>query len=225
MSLHEDEGAMTQDEGIVYVLTNPAMKGLVKIGMTTAADVATRISQLYSTGVPVPFECVKAVKVRDSKAVERALHYAFAPQRLNPNREFFEIESSQVTVLLDQLKTEDVTPETQDASDESTGIEDIAAREKRRPPIEFRKLGIQPGEEIVFERTGDVAVVSSQNWDKGFNWVEYKGETYALSALTGSLSGQDRHLSPLYAHWTYHGDRLRELHDSYWLRQKENIDE
>ena len=44
--------------GIVYVLTNPAMPGIVKIGRTQS-DLGSRLSQLYSTGVPVPFECAK----------------------------------------------------------------------------------------------------------------------------------------------------------------------
>ena len=40
---------------VVYVLTNPAMPGLVKIGRTDQDDANTRIAQLYTTGVPVPF--------------------------------------------------------------------------------------------------------------------------------------------------------------------------
>jgi hypothetical protein len=43
---------------IVYVLTNAAMPGLTKIGKTTQEDVKSRLSQLYTTGVPVPFECI-----------------------------------------------------------------------------------------------------------------------------------------------------------------------
>ena len=43
---------------IVYVLTNPAMPGIVKIGMTD--DLQRRLSQLYNTSVPVQFECVSA---------------------------------------------------------------------------------------------------------------------------------------------------------------------
>ena len=38
-------------EGTVYVLTNQAMKGLVKIGKTTR-DVSLRLADLYTTGVP-----------------------------------------------------------------------------------------------------------------------------------------------------------------------------
>jgi len=43
---------------IVYVLANSAMPDIVKIGNTTQADIKTRMNQLYTTGVPVPFECV-----------------------------------------------------------------------------------------------------------------------------------------------------------------------
>ena len=49
---------------VVYVLTNSAMPGLVKIGHTTQEDANVRIGQLYTTGVPVPFELKFACKVQ-----------------------------------------------------------------------------------------------------------------------------------------------------------------
>jgi len=49
--------------GIVYLLTNPVMPGVVKIGMTTREDMDARMRELYSTGVPVPFECRFACRV------------------------------------------------------------------------------------------------------------------------------------------------------------------
>jgi hypothetical protein len=58
---------------IVYVLTNPAMPGLIKIGMTTQMEVEARMKQLYSTGVPVPYDCAFACQVKDASEVERAL--------------------------------------------------------------------------------------------------------------------------------------------------------
>ena len=49
---------------IVYVLTNPAMPGIVKIGMTDMRqNVQHRMGQLYSTGVPLPFDCVIAREI------------------------------------------------------------------------------------------------------------------------------------------------------------------
>ena len=72
---------------IVYVLTNPAMPGLVKIGKTTKLEVDGRMRQLYGTGVPVPFDCAFACQVKDATEVEKALHIAFGKNRINPNRE------------------------------------------------------------------------------------------------------------------------------------------
>jgi len=94
---------------IVYVLTNPAMPGLVKIGKTTQLEVSERMKQLYSTGVPVPFDCAFACQVKDASEVEKALHFAFGRDRTNPNREFFSIEAERVIAVLKLLKVDDIT--------------------------------------------------------------------------------------------------------------------
>jgi hypothetical protein len=65
------------------------MPGLVKIGYTLSEDAAARIAQLYASGVPFPFKLEFAAKVTNADEVERALHRAFAPNRVNPKREFF----------------------------------------------------------------------------------------------------------------------------------------
>ena len=48
----------------VYILTNEAMPGLIK-------------KQLYSTGVPLPFELFYACEVSNCVSVESKLHDAF----------------------------------------------------------------------------------------------------------------------------------------------------
>ena len=53
---------------IVYALTNPAMPGIVKIGMTDRDDVKRRMSDLYTTGVPLPFECAVAWEIDGREA-------------------------------------------------------------------------------------------------------------------------------------------------------------
>jgi len=70
---------------IVYVLSNPAMPGLVKIGKTNQLEVEERMKQLYGTGVPVPFDCEFACKVKDAAEVEKALHLAFG-KNIRPSR-------------------------------------------------------------------------------------------------------------------------------------------
>ncbi len=107
--------------GIVYILTNPAMPGLVKIGKTSLDSVQQRLSQLYSTGVPVPFECAYAARVSYETDVEQILHKEFEPHRINPKREFFRIEPEQAKAILELSALEDVTPSVQEAVD----VEDL----------------------------------------------------------------------------------------------------
>ena len=71
-------------EGYIYCLTNEAMPGLVKIGEvhTEGRTPDDRARELYTTGVPLPFECVFAGKVDNPKTVETALHHAFLNTRV-----------------------------------------------------------------------------------------------------------------------------------------------
>ena len=64
---------------IVYALTNPAMPGIVKIGKTDRDNPKVRMNELYTTGVPLPFECPIAVEVDDEQAgrLDKALHPMF----------------------------------------------------------------------------------------------------------------------------------------------------
>lgn len=40
---------MSMEYGIVYLLTDPVMPGLVKIGMTAQEDIDKRMKELYTT--------------------------------------------------------------------------------------------------------------------------------------------------------------------------------
>jgi hypothetical protein len=84
---------------------------LVKIGYTSQADAKDRIAQLYGTGVPVPFNLEYAARVDNAEKVEEALHTAFAPNRINPKREFFRIEPEQAIAILRILEKADATAE------------------------------------------------------------------------------------------------------------------
>lgn len=76
--------------GFVYIMINPAMRGLVKIGLTkrTSKD---RTKDLRGTGVPDDFLVVYDELVTDCEFVERRLHARFNDYRYQPNREFFQI--------------------------------------------------------------------------------------------------------------------------------------
>ena len=74
--------------GIVYVLTNPAMPGLVKIGKTSRGSMTGRLGELYSTGMPLPFECSFAGQVKDFAEVEKAFHMRSALSNQSQSRVF-----------------------------------------------------------------------------------------------------------------------------------------
>lgn len=62
--------------GFVYVLTNSAFAGLVKIGMTTQRRVSSRVKQI-GTGVPTSFEIGYVSRVRNPAELEKRLHEHF----------------------------------------------------------------------------------------------------------------------------------------------------
>lgn len=97
---------MEKEYGIVYVLSNPWMPGLVKIGKTTSKRLKDRMRNLYGTGVPEPFkvEYSCSLGLDEYSEVEAALHNAFADQRVNKNREFFQIDPQRVIPILEFLQ-------------------------------------------------------------------------------------------------------------------------
>jgi hypothetical protein len=111
-------------EGIVYILTNPAILGLVKIGKTN--NLEARLKSLFTSGFPVPFRCVLAKKVGDYSAVEKKLHNGLKSLRENENRGFFRIAEEEVVNLLELVGGVDVTPK----EDQFEDKEDEVAFEK-----------------------------------------------------------------------------------------------
>lgn len=88
--------------GIVYVLSNPAMPGIVKIGRSDQKDLKQRLRSLFNTSVPLPFKVEYAcyVEKSDTKDLEAALHSAFADKRVHEKREFFRVQIDQVIPIL-----------------------------------------------------------------------------------------------------------------------------
>lgn len=74
--------------GYVYLLINPSMPGLVKIG-STQRDSRARTRELYTTGVPTRFEVAFEVFSGNHEALEDQMHVQLDAFRVNPNREFF----------------------------------------------------------------------------------------------------------------------------------------
>lgn len=75
--------------GFVYILTNPRMHGLYKVGQTEG-DPFVRASQLSAaTGVPEPYEVEAYFPSLSPTSDETKIHQSLSGDRLNPAREFF----------------------------------------------------------------------------------------------------------------------------------------
>lgn len=82
-------------DGFIYMLSNEAMPGIFKVGMTCRSPHA-RIEELSkSTSAPAPFELVHAIAVDNPLTVERRVHQLLAKHRISANREFFRITSEE----------------------------------------------------------------------------------------------------------------------------------
>lgn len=88
--------------GWVYVLTNPAFPGLVKVGHT-ARHPETRAAELSNvTGVPARFAVAYAHQVKDHEALEGLTHGRLDAYRTNANREFFRCSVGQACHIIEQ---------------------------------------------------------------------------------------------------------------------------
>ena len=203
---------MAKDSGgIVYVLSNPSMPGLVKIGKTSRESVLMRLGELYSTGVPVPFECEFAGRVKDEHKVEKAFHLAFGPYRVNPKREFFQIEPEQAITLLQLMITEDVTPTLQREAD-SVDPDTKSSSNKlksRRPALDFLEMGIPVGSTLSFSQSDLTCVVTSNRR------VAYQGSDFSLTKLTQTILDLNYQVIPT-PHWTYEGRKLKDIYDEVY---------
>ena len=205
---------MDSDTQIIYILTNPSMPGIIKIGITSQDTVEIRMKQLYTTGVPVPFECNYACKVRGAHEVEKSIHFAFGDLRVNPNREFFRLSPERVVAILQHLQVEDVTEEFNKEIDSETDAEDKDSakrlRDSRRPNLNFTEIGIHIGAILKF-RDGpqEVKVLSDKK-------VDYLGEELSLTMATRKILNRpdDYPIQPS-PYWNFNGRRLIDMYEEH----------
>jgi hypothetical protein len=203
----------------VYILTNAAMPGIVKIGLTDG-PVETRMRQLDTTGVPLPFEAFLAVEVQDAIGWERALHEAFGDHRVRAAREFFRISPDKPAAILKmlagQVAAQDVTPK-EDVVQEPGDQEALNKARSRKVNFSFDQASIPIGATLqsVFDDNITSTVIGNKKVlfrgeehslsssalviarEKGFQWSAIAGPAYwkfddkPLTELRDALNGED----------------------------------
>lgn len=182
-------------EGYIYVMTNPCLHDMVKIGY--ASDVEARRKQLSTTALPFEYE-IYATYETSGQLEDKKLHElidTLNPKlRLAKNREFFAMSAEKAYRLLEaiaiisgsadklkrvaQMQDEYVVNSTKKRSHCSG-----SSGRKQRPAINFQKCGIPVGAELVFidDDSVRVTVVDAEK-----NKVEYNGAVTSLSPLAKS---------------------------------------
>ena len=193
---------------IVYILTNPVMPDLIKIGRTTNLSDRLRSLSVHS-GVPVPFEVYYACEVADGNRVEKSLHDGFGDHRINPKREFFRINPERVLAILRLVEQRDVTP-AEDVVQDQVEQDSLNRERNRREAFRFSMIGLAPGTLLTFVR--DEAITATVLDDK---YIVWNGRTTSLSGsaleiLTSRYGFTVKQVAgPQY--WCYEGRTLSEI--------------
>lgn len=168
----------------VYILTNPTIPDLVKIGRTK--NLEERLKSLSShSGVPVPFQCFYCCEVTDGSEVEKRLHFGLGDHRVNPKREFFRINPERVKVLLEGWSIRDLTP-SKDVVESQEEQDSLNREISRRPVFTFQMVDIPIGSELTFLK--DETKVSIVSGDRE---IEFEGQKYSLTQVTMELLNKE----------------------------------
>lgn len=81
--------------GYVYIISNPSLKDMYKIGVTKRLEPMVRVEELSSASLPFKYGVHSFIFSEDAFALETALHKAFDEDRVNKvnkHKEFFAVE-------------------------------------------------------------------------------------------------------------------------------------
>ena len=180
-------------EGYVYILINPVMPGIIKIGYTE--NMKRRLRDLDTTGVPQPYEPYFSVKTKKYQLLEKVIHRELdklTDSRLRNNREFFKMDPDMardllmnISQLLDDAEPDDYgNVATADVINEDGTVRPTSSR------TTFGMLSIPIGTELepITERYPKVITANDDNLVR----IVSSGEEKAISRVVVDITGKPR---------------------------------
>ena len=167
--------------GYIYIMTNPALNGMVKIGYAT--DVETRRQQLSTTALPYEYEIYATYETSgnlEDKKLHKLIDNLNPELRVSKNREFFVLEPEDAYELLESIAIISGT------KNKLKKVKIVPAKKQqiRKPPVNFAKCGIPLGAKLVYvEDPTIIATVVSERK------VQYNDEITSLSAISDRIKG------------------------------------
>ena len=187
---------------IIYIFTNEAMQGYIKIGFTNNS-VEERLKQIDRTGVPLPFEVYYACEVENAREDEKWLHNIFSDKRVRDGREFFRMDPERVVTALKRIQKKDITPILLSTVTE-TEQKEIGEKKKVRSRFDFKTYSISIGSEIYFSRDESIKAKVLPN-----NSIELRGEKISISKSAKKLLGYKKPVAGT-LYWMYEDETLDE---------------
>ena len=165
-------------KGYIYIMTNPALKNMVKIGYST--DVEKRRQDLsHSTSIPDDYQ-IYAIYETEGKLEDKKLHHLIDKLnpdiRYNPKKEFYIMSPEDAYDLLEAIEYISGT------AGKLKKHKNNPIQTTKKPQINFAKCGIPIGAELVY--IDDPNIKGTVCGDKK---VEYNGEEISLSTLVQEL--------------------------------------
>lgn len=190
-------------KGYIYIMTNPCLKDMVKIGYAT--NVEERRKQLSTTALPYDYE-IFATYETSGKLEDKKLHKLI--DNLNPdlrvskNREFFVMSAEDAYELLEAIATISGSKDKLKRQRSDTSSAD--SKKVRKPSVNFAKCNIPMGAELVYvdDPSIRVTVVSERK-------VQYNNELTSLSAIAKNIKGIQAAPGPNY--FTYNGEIVSQI--------------
>ena len=193
---------MTQNQGVIYILTNPSFPEYVKIGY--ADNIEKRLQQLNrSECIPFAFRVYATYKV-NSRLSDLKIHSII--DKLNPNlrsienfngkkrvREFYAMSPEDAYSILEAIaeihgcseNLKRIVPSEEEREAEEAAVEIETESAERAVNFSFTKCGILPGEMIQYNYNPAIQaeVVDDRH-------VRYNDEIMSLTALAKLLTGR-----------------------------------
>ncbi|SEQ30704.1 Protein of unknown function [Lachnospiraceae bacterium RM5] len=168
-------------KGYIYIMTNPALKDMVKIGYAT--NVENRRKQLSTTALPYEYEVYATYETSgnlEDKKLHKMIDNLNPDLRITKNREFFVLSPEDAYELLESIAIISGT------KDKLKRVKVSASKKQKtkRPPVNFVKCGIPMGAELVFTEDPNVVVTVV-----GERKVQYNDEITSLSAISDKIKG------------------------------------
>lgn len=193
-------------KGFIYIMTNPALKDMVKIGY--ASDVEARRKQLSTTALPYDYEVYATYETSgnlEDKKLHKMIDNLNPDLRVTSNREFFVMSPKEAFELLEAIAVISGTKEKL----KKTEVKEDEKQKVRRPPVNFKKCGIPVGAKLEFIDDPNVVVTVVDE-----RKVSYKEEITSLSAVSDRIKGYSTSEPQMF---TYKGKRVCDIaHETQW---------